>query len=228
MTSDTEFTSLRGYALQWFEVGKLDGELQYFDHGAFNLQTNGPVGLTFRTHEAPEFAQNIELFVDEYGLGWAASVPVNIWDWTLRPAMRNGVQYCSGLFDIEKSETIKLADGRPCKRITKARIRHITLCSYAVFEGTGCWPAPAEIVGDYPPRIADLNSKWEKGRTRWLALRKPAPSPAKLVESRQQEYNEFIEGVLATVALGRPMLVGHSAFSKFNPRRAEWLKGKHG
>jgi hypothetical protein len=218
--SDLGFVSLRGYALQFMEVGELGGELSYFDHGAFNIETNGSVYLNFRTHDAPPIARSIDVFADDYGLGFLASVPATTWD-SIRPAMtmRDGTQYCSGLFDIEKSELIKLADGRPCKRITRARLRHVTICSVAVFRGGACWPA--EVVGELPPRLADLNAKWIGGRQATIARRaKPAvaaasrpATPDAFLASRREEHLRVLGSILGGAGR-RGFAVGHAALSR--------------
>jgi hypothetical protein len=166
--SDTGFVSLRGYALKWLDIGYVKGIPEYFDFGSINPATNGPVYLNFGEHSAPSICNPVDLHVDDYGLGFLASISELNWLRIKRDVLRGGAQFASGLFRFDKEDTVELASGERCRRFVKARIEHITItdCS-AVYKGTGVWPA--KVVGEMPPRLAELNARWEAGRADWLA-----------------------------------------------------------
>jgi hypothetical protein len=79
-----------------------------------------------------------------------------------------------------------------------------------------------------PPRLAELNAKWEAGRADWLARQatarrnasrqaaaasRPAPPDAAL-GSRRNEILYALGSVLAHGKPGTPAVISHLAFSK--------------
>jgi hypothetical protein len=226
--SDTGFVSLRGYALKWLDIGYVNGIPEYFDFGSIDPATNCPVYLNFREHSAPSICNPVDIFTDSYGLGFLASISELNWLKIKRDVLRGGAQFASGMFHFDEEGEVELANGERCRRFVKAKIQHITIMDHsAVYKGTGVWPA--EVVGEMPPRLAELNGRWEVGRAYWLArqsaalaLRNAKPSriarqpatPDSVLASRRQELLQAIGSILACVKPGMPTIIGHAAFSR--------------
>jgi hypothetical protein len=128
-------------------------------------------------------------------------------------------QFCSVNVIDEQVELERLAGGERTTRITWAKIDHVTICASPVYSGTGIWPA--DVVGELPPRVAQLAARWEAGRRIWLdgqAKRRAAAavpwSGAALgsTDERAGVVRAIVAELVATRGSVGP--IGHVAFSK--------------
>lgn len=170
-TSCAPFVSVKGYAVPFMQAAERCGTLEYFAFDAFDAMLAKPHGvfLNWPDHDSEPLCSSIEMFADDFGLGFIASVPERNWR-KIAHAMRQGDARAS--VNVTACTVMHVQyGGRPHLCITRAVIDHATIitCGRAVYDQTGVWPT---IGGAMTPVLARMAEKWERGRAAWLAARR--------------------------------------------------------
>lgn len=213
--------ALRGFAATYNQIGFLDDNAETIAPRAFrNLLSarHNTVFINWRDHDEPPIARGVEFFnVQDYGLGFRVEVSDRVWQ-NIRSGLMCDVQRCSVMMTNVEREPAN-------PRIIAADVEHVTLCSKAAFAGTGVWAE--HLLDELPPRLHSLNERWEKGRaladfiTSLRATRRPpagshrmTPELRAYFSARQGEYTRMRQWAASAVAMGRPVILSHTAFSK--------------
>lgn len=226
---------LRGYAIVFDVACSVGNMLEFADRRSFAgpLARRARPFLTFGSHSAEPFGQIDELFRDDFGLGFRASIAETAWRsirWQMCSSdQQSAMSRCSIYMTDLQHERI-VADGRVFHRIAKAGIQHVAIVGAdAVYPDTGIWPA--EVVGNLPPRLARLADKWETGfaahrhaergaRAKALAATRARLAAAKatprLSPDRLAVFEQLRQRAAASIATGQHgrMLFCHAAFTK--------------
>jgi hypothetical protein len=219
---------IRGYATRFLEAERFDTGLEFFEATSFDDQIarNDSVFLNFDDHDAPSICRPLQMFADEFGLGFSGWIQAAKWK-SIRPWVLTTHNFASVNIVIEASNW-ELLNGERCRRITKARCDHVTISDeQAVYKGTGVWPA--DVVGDMPLRLARLATEWERGRAQSRpiidALRRGAAqkrsriasSTSRPIEaSRMKQLAAFRTKMAGAIAagLGNGDIICHAGFSR--------------
>ena len=149
------------------------GMAEYFALDAFNAMLAKPhrVALNWPDHDLQPLCSSIEMFADDFGLGFIASISDRNWR-KIDHAMRRGDARAS--VNMTEFEIAHVRHGGRLHRcITRATIDHVTIVTdgRAVYDETGVWPT---VGGAMAPRLAHMAAQWERGRAAWLAARRRA------------------------------------------------------
>jgi hypothetical protein len=236
--------NLKGYAIVFGTACRVGSMWEYADADSFRsaLARQPRPFLTYGSHDAEPIGQIDEMFADDFGLGFSASIAEPIWRairWQLcQSDQRVAMSFCSISMTGLQHERVA-GNGRVYHRIAKAGIDHICITDQSAVYPTGIWPA--EVHGNMPRRLARLADSWDRGhvahreaerraRAKALAATKArlAAEKAKpthhLPADRLAAFEAFRERVAASIAMGhsRSAILCHAALTKaggFDPGR---------
>lgn len=213
----TRSVELRGYAIPFNRASPVGEVFEYADQESFAAYVAGRAkpSLNFREHDGETIGRIEELFIDDFGLGFRATISQTTWDdikWLVCCRdQQHSLSYCSVFLSNLKTERAMFNnDDRVFRRISAASIDHITICDRtAVYQDTGVWPA--QIVGTMPPRLALMAERWARGyglhRAAIQAAKREVQAEtarlASLASVAFEPYDQFRARALAALTLGR-------------------------
>jgi hypothetical protein len=173
----SEFISIAGYGVPFGKTVLWGDDWIKIEPTAFDaMLASAPpsVPLLWGSHddEAPPVARSGTLFVDQYGLGFAATLDMRNTggrissNWGLLRQMTQRVaplDQCSLNMIIDDERRVPYPGG-VCRHVTRASFDHIAIVQKGAWgTGTGVWPTDRPIE-DAPWHIRQMAARWECGR----------------------------------------------------------------